>query len=195
MTGRLELVTEPAHLPVFLIEAKNNLYIRQNDDDALILGYLRSATEAVERYTGRSLIKRGYRLHLDCFADRIDLPRPPLIQVDSVKYDPQAGGEATLDPAIYEVQAVGPGRGSLQLAPGKAWPALTQDKALNRVRIDFQAGYGDLWNDVPGPLKQGILYLTTQYYEAREPVAFSTKPHKVPLTLQFALDPYRVRLL
>ena len=45
--------------------------------------------------------------------------------------------------------------------------ALPMIPSGGRVEIDFTAGFGTGWSDVPADLRQAVLLLAAQYYELR----------------------------
>lgn len=112
----LIIETQPGAEPVTLTEVKNFLRVEIDDDDALIATIITAAREAVEVFTGRSLINKGYLQTLDSFpyytdtvmsqmayppsyyalprysttlwnySQMIKLFRPPLISIDRITY-------------------------------------------------------------------------------------------------------------
>lgn len=184
---KLTLVTAPARLPVSLNELK--VQLRLNDDetqeDALLLGLLRSTVEHCERFTGRALITQTWMLFLDVWpcgdgpalhegfhvgavteaaASNIELPKPPLQSVSHVKTYDDDDVAATWATGNYFVDIAGePGR--IAVRAGQAWPSAT--RAANAIEIQFVAGYGGDPGNVPEALRHGILMLAAHLYEHR----------------------------
>lgn len=69
----------------------------------------------------------------------IELPRPPLQSIASVKYL-SSGSQVTLSPSSYTVTT--DGFGKLYLAAGSTWPTGV-DTNPGAVEVEFVAGYGD----------------------------------------------------
>ena len=157
-------VDGPATEPVTLAEAKAQLRLEHNDDDALIDGLIVAAREYAEAVTRRALITQTWKLTLDAFCAKIDLPKPPFQSVASVKYLDTGGVERTLDPAAYDA-VFDTTEAFVMPAYGTSWPS-TRDQA-GAVRIAFVAGYENA-NEVPQAIKQGMLIHLTQLYEDRE---------------------------
>lgn len=97
----------------------------------------------------------------------IELPKPPLVSVQSVKYL-ASGVQETLDPAGYNV-AVTSLFGTVSLASGAAWPT-TIDTNSEAVEIAFTAGYGSgaqVKARCPG-IVQALLLLASDAFRNRE---------------------------
>ena len=187
----------PAVEPVSLAEAKLHMRVDLDDDDALIQKLIEAARRHTEDFTSRSLITQTWKLTLDRFPESlllwrwdawtcsnvIELPKPPLQSVTSVKYYDPDGVLQTLAASKYLVDAVTePGR----IAPvtGEFWPA-TQDR-INAVEIIYVAGYGAAAANVPAGLLAAIKLLLANWYENREAtIAGSLNP--VPLAVEALL--------
>lgn len=165
MTG-LELVTPPAVEPLALAEVKDMLKIEHEDEDALLDRLIRVARQNCEQVTSRAMIAQAWRLTLDHWPGRIvALPNAPLIAVTGVVTIGADDGEAAVPGGLYVVDtATAPGR--LIRRTSAAWPV--PGRSYNGIRIDYQAGYGPSWNDVPEPLRQGMLHLVAHLYEGRD---------------------------
>lgn len=78
----------PAEEPVSLTEAKAHCNIESDfvEDDDAIEAFIAAARESCEARTGRQLVSATYVLRLSGFpcVDVIELPRPPLVSVNSV---------------------------------------------------------------------------------------------------------------
>lgn len=177
--------------PVALGEAKGHLRVDIADDDALIGRLTTAAREQVEEITGRAIVAGTWDLVLDswpCGAE-ISLPRPPLRSVSSVTYKLADGSEATLDPALYAVDAASePGR--IVLAPGASWPP-DELYPVGAVRIRYAAGYTSA-AAVPVGIWQAMLLLIGHLYENREAVAVGHTVTQLPLAVDALLAPWRV---
>jgi len=156
---------DPATEPVTLAQAHSQLSLDQGftDDDALILILIQAAREYCENYTSRAYVPQTWRYSLDAFpwyganinwSDRyscyqrtglwtksltITLPRPPLIQINSIVYLDVNGVPQTIDPSQYVVDYDSePAR--VVPAPGLYWP-YPELYRPNTVQITYQAGY------------------------------------------------------
>lgn len=222
MSGRtkLRLISAPIDTPVTLDEAKSHLRVDYDDDDALIQELLQAATDYCESFLGRALIDQTWELALDSFVHwrhfretrdgylyyddplrwlhrhehGIKLPKPPLIDILSVKYDDPTGAEQTLDPSKYEVDAIGePGR----IVPLEPWPAI--HPGVNPVRIQFRCGYVDntmspASGNVPSSIKSAIKLMVGDLYASRETISPGYRVVQNPLTTEFLLQRHRFDL-
>lgn len=137
----IRVTTAPPYYPLSRDEAKVFCRVDDGDtsQDAVIDMLIAALTDHAENKTGRSFVQRSYELLLDCFPwYQINIPQPPLLTIDSVKYYDSANVLQTLSPSLYAVDIYHePGR--LQPAYGEAWPVTYG--VMNAVQIAFTAGY------------------------------------------------------
>lgn len=165
------IISEDGVEPVTLDEAKQQCYIPTDDDDSDIEDLLTRMITAARKYgenrTWVSLVDKTYETTLDEFpCGIIELPKPPLISVESIKYD-TSDGEQTLSEDDYRITGKMLGR----IEPVNSWPS-TKDK-LGAVRIQFKAGFEDEEGDpgtsnVPEDLKHAILMKVKAFYDNRD---------------------------
>jgi uncharacterized phiE125 gp8 family phage protein len=168
--GSLKLATAPAVEPISLDEAKLHLRVDISDDDTLITSQIQTARRRAEKIAGRAFITQTWDYVLDAFpqGDTLEIPKPPLQSITSIKYYDQDGTEYTLSSDDYYVDTYGePGR--VVLKSSATWPSITLREA-NGVVVRFMAGYGDA-DDVPEEFKQAIYLLVGHFYENREAVS------------------------
>src|SRR5262245_43459064 len=140
----LRVLVPPAAAPLTVAEAKSHLRFFETVEDAVIAGYIRAATAALDGPDGAlgiALITQPLELCTDvpCRWCAIRLPCPPLQAVESVSYVDQDGAEQTVNPAVYQAIGVGD-QGWLALAYGQSWPSMRfQPEAL---RVTYRAGFG-----------------------------------------------------
>jgi uncharacterized phiE125 gp8 family phage protein len=185
----LVLTTAPLTEPVSLDDAKLHLRVDIDTDDTLINALIIAARQHIENVLNRSLITQTWDLWLDEFPgdDYIELPKPPLSSVSSLKYYDTSDTVATWAAANYFVDTKSePGR--LCLAYGITWPTTTL-RDFNGVDITFVAGYGAA-TAVPKPIKQAMLLLIGHLYEHREAVT-TGQITTVPMAVDALIYPYR----
>lgn len=180
----LKMITGPAAEPVSLTEVKSHLRIDSDTEDTYLGTLIQTAREFCENFQNRAYITQTWELTTDswgCFP--LDIPLPPLISVESIKYFDTENVEATWDAANYFVDIDSePGRiglGYLVTLPQ------TVLRPTNGVKIQFIAGYGAAL-DVPLRIKQAILMLVGHYYENRETVS-PVDLKEVPLAVKSLL--------
>ncbi|MEM0990723.1 MAG: hypothetical protein AAGK00_17785 [Pseudomonadota bacterium] len=165
----LKETTPAAVTPVPLDEFADHLrlghgFVDDGSQNGLLDLYLRNATAVVERRTGQALIRRPYQLQSAGF-DRhghLSLPVGPVSTIDGFRYV-TPGSTITLDPEDWVLEPgtarqriTGPGGGPLWAMPMGAV-----------AEVDFQAGYGLAWTDIPDDLTQAVILLAAHYYENR----------------------------
>jgi uncharacterized phiE125 gp8 family phage protein len=162
-----KVVTAPATEPISTSEAKLHCRVDLADDDVPIAAWIVGAREEVERQTGMALITQTLELVLNDWpsSDRIELPRPPLTSVTSVKYKDKEGNETTWDSANY-LAGVDSIPGVLALAWDATWPSIDL-YPVEPIRIRYVAGFANA-AAVPQSLKQAMLLLIGHWYENRE---------------------------
>lgn len=166
----LRRVTAPAVEPVSLAEAKLQRRVEHALDDAWFTGIaIPSARQTAENITGRALVTQTWELALDAFPGcEIELAKPKVLSIVSVKYLDEDGIEQTVNPSQYTLDA-DTQPGWLLLADGASWPG-TQDGA-NAVRVRFTAGYGPAAADVPANIRQWMLMQIATAHKHRESFA------------------------
>jgi uncharacterized phiE125 gp8 family phage protein len=171
--------------PVTLAEARAQTRADCNDEDTLITSLASVATQAASDRLQRALVPTRYRLTLDSFPDAVELLKPPIMSVESVKYIDIHGDQQTLDPQDYFLDSVSE-PGYLVPATDRTWPA-TQDR-INAVEVEYTAGYPD--SAIPTPIKQWILLALGDMYNNRERSA--EKPAVPQHFADALLDTYRL---
>jgi uncharacterized phiE125 gp8 family phage protein len=177
----LSLTTPPAVEPVSLDEAKAQLRVTYDQEDALISALVTAARQRIEAELGVALIATGFREVHDAwpleigtavpvtdplsalFAGPLRLRRGPLIAVQAIAVADGTGAFQTVNLSSYAADVGSrPGR----IVPyDVAWPV--PGVAACGVRIDYTAGYGAAEADVPVPLRQAILQLVGDGFEHR----------------------------
>lgn len=178
----------PTEEPVSLQEAKAHLRVDLDDEDALIAGYIASARQWCEKWTGRAFITQTWTLGLDDWADRIAIPLAPLSSVTSVDYLDENDASQTLSTTIYQVVTGGDQGGVIFRKDGQSFPSLSDLK--EPITITFVAGYG-LASDVPEPIRQAILLLVGHWFRNRETVGVVSENTPLEFTVTALLMAYK----
>lgn len=85
LTYRYEL-SVPGTLPITKESAKSYLKLETDADNATIQDMVATVVQFAERYTGRDMRPKTWKLWLDCFEDRILLRKSQVNSITSVKY-------------------------------------------------------------------------------------------------------------
>jgi uncharacterized phiE125 gp8 family phage protein len=146
---------EVAPAAVALGEVKAFLRLATSDEDALIAGFVRSATVACETFTGLTLVMREVRETVVPGAWR-RLGAPPVQAIEAVSSLSADGAEVTMAADSYRIDID---------AAGDGWVRVPS--AERRARVRYTAGLAADWNGLPEPLRQGIVRLAAHLYAAR----------------------------
>jgi uncharacterized phiE125 gp8 family phage protein len=180
MSG-LYLITAPVDDVITLAEVKAQLRITSSDQDAVIQALIDSAVNQIDPagggWLGRALRPQTWELRMRGFPYWYDgcgyyrnhrcvyeqeLRYPPLLSVDSVKYDDRDGVEQTLvENTGFRVFGLG-SNGKARIAPvyNGSWPTSVRGDEES-VRIRYTAGYelGSAPDEMPGPIKQAVVLM------------------------------------
>ena len=184
------IVTEPTAEPLTLTEVKDSLRDTPVEDDALVSVLITAARRAAEAHTHRVFVTQTW----DYFADKfpasaitfLELPRPPLVSVTSIKYTDTDGVQQTWDSSKYVVDTHAE-RGRILPAWSEIWPSTRQ--VMNAVEIRFVAGYG-VPDDVPEDIRTAMLLQINHLYDHRQSVVIGAIGTVLPLGVKALLSPY-----
>ncbi|RMD92831.1 MAG: hypothetical protein D6811_06170 [Alphaproteobacteria bacterium] len=125
---------------------------------------LRAAIAQIEARTGKALIARGFAMELTDWRDPgcQTLPIAPVSAVTALITRDRQGNATQHDPSsvVLVADAMRP---QLQARTGALPPIPWQGVG----RIEFIAGFGPGWNDVPADLAQAVLMQAAHLYEHR----------------------------
>lgn len=190
-------ISGPAEEPVSLEEIKDYLHVDFDEDDASLRAFITAARLKIEQRCQRAFSPQQWEYRVPEFADSIEIPMRPTIDVDAVKYLDADGVEQDVDPAAYAF--VLGGDDASQIIRLRTWPTTAQRP--DAVRIRFTAGYPsdespeDPAGDVPETIKQAIRWLVGHFYDNRESVQIlrsSQEYREIPDSVQAIIAPYIV---
>ena len=138
-------------------------------EDTAIMGQIKAARDYCEKITWRALATQTITAYPTRFpsSNELELPRPPLQSVTSIKYKNSDGTEATLTETTDYLVDDERMFGRIVLAYGKSWPTFTP-YPMNPIKIEYVAGYSET-NLIPETTKQAMLILIGHWYFNREP--------------------------
>jgi uncharacterized phiE125 gp8 family phage protein len=161
-------ITPPATEPVSVDEVKLHLRLDPGDhaEDSLLALFIAAAREHGEDITRLAFATRTLECILDDFppSTYLELPKPPLASVTSIKYKNADGVEVTMavdTDYLVDTSRI-PGR---ILTPNYAsWPYFVP-YANNPIKIRYVAGYA---SGLPMKFKQAMLLHVGFLYKARD---------------------------
>lgn len=209
------LITAPVVEPITRQFVKEHSRVEIDDEDDQIDLYIQAAREQAENTEcWIQLMAATWELRLDRFpsdGSPILLPRPPLMDVISIKYIDTDGvlqtlSDSSVSPAItstlYTVDLKSPTHpepGEIHLAYGESWPSTRAEH--NAIRIRYRAGFAEASGSppetpspslLPGGVLQWIAIAAATSYADRESRIVGT----IVAELDFIaglLDPWRAK--
>lgn len=194
----------PAVQALSLTYVKSHIRALGTSDDTLIGVYIDQATSYFEEQTGRQCLLATREAWLDAFpfigmsgADqRIELPKPPLVSVVSVKYidangvlQSFRGGSPIAD--LYRISAPAGDyatRGYVEPLYGQRWP--TARAETGAVRIQYTCGYGSTSAAMP-QLVRGILCFLVGHFDQYRSGTQDQAVAAIPLGVKDMLDGFK----
>jgi uncharacterized phiE125 gp8 family phage protein len=189
--ARSKIKLAPTKGAVSLEEAKIfcDVDSSDSDDDALLRGLVKGASNFFEQQTNRKLIEQQWFAYYDdfpSFADYLEIPYCPLSSVASLKYTDRNGDESTFAASNYDVDLAGePGR--LVLKYNVTWPSITLALS-NPIVIEYTCGYGDKSDEVDEDIKTAIKLVIEHWFINRG-------ASNIPAPAKAIIDSYKVYTL
>lgn len=133
-------------LPFVLAEVKEYTRISFNDDDVTLNKMGWAAAAEVEQFAQVALLTQSVRVTIFnvVLGSGLALPVGPV--ADSATVTVTMDGQSLTD---FELVA--------GLRPYLVWPSLVRGRAVERVVVEYPAGFGDTAEDVPHDLGQAVL--------------------------------------
>lgn len=163
----LELVDAPLVEPITLAEAKAQMRVEHNDDDALIERLIDVAISYtdVTGALGKAMITQKWGQWIAPNPSTVKLLLGPVQGVTAVRYYDTDG--VLQDDNYLNYQIFGTAQATtIEPKTGFNWPT-TQDRP-DAIKIEYEIGYGDTAADVPAVIKHAMLVLVAHWYENRE---------------------------
>lgn len=183
----VELTAIPsAAFPVAVLAAHLRLAQGFADDasqDAALEHYLRASCAAIEARIGKVLFARRFLLTVLEWQSTASHPFPlaPVREILAVRTLTRDGTQATVDPGNYRLQP--DAHRPLLVATGAQ---LAQPAQAGSVEVEFDAGFGAEWGDIPADLQQAVIMLAASYWGQE-----SDPTQGVPQAVAVLLEPYR----
>ncbi len=132
--------------------------------DPVLEPCLRSALAAVEAHCDKAVLARGFSWTVSAWRDlgRQSLPLAPVSAITRVAIVDRFGTEELTVPSRYVLE-----RDVHRPALVATGFVLPQIPVGGRAEIEFTAGFGGVWEDVPADIAQAVLMLAADIYEDR----------------------------
>jgi len=143
---------------VTLSEAQAYVRIETGEEEAILAGLIRTASAICESFLNQAVILRDFVLELRASSSWSQVPVMPVQAISKVELVSSEGVVSAL-PAIGYAVDVDPG--------GGGWVRLTSN-AGGRMRISGTVGMAAGQNDVPEPIRQGVLRLVAHLFASRD---------------------------
>ncbi len=134
------------------------------DQDGLLEGYLRAALAAIEGRIAKALIQRRFAWSIEDWSDPSGqaLPIAPVAAVQSLTLYAEDGTPSVIPPTQYRLVS------DLHRPRIAGTGILLPDVPTNgRAVVEFDAGFGLTWAEVPADLQQAVLLLAAEFYDHR----------------------------
>jgi uncharacterized phiE125 gp8 family phage protein len=149
----------PPPLPVPIEQVKAYLRIVGSDEDALLAGLVRTASELCEAFTRTALIEREVVETIAAPAAWARLGTAPVRAILAVSSVAADGSATALAPGDHAIDIDGSGVG---------WVRVLRGAGARRIEVRYRAGLAADWNGVPEPLRQGIVRMAAHLYAHRD---------------------------
>jgi uncharacterized phiE125 gp8 family phage protein len=149
-------IVEPA---VSLAEAQAFVRVETGEEEALLAGLIRTATAVCEAFVNQALIEREV---IETVAGSCQWQRLASAPVRSIELVETIGEDGSFSP-------LGAGRYAVDIDPsGDGWVRLTDPSWSGRLRVHCSAGMAGNPNELPEPIRQGVLRLVGHLFAARD---------------------------
>lgn len=147
-------------LPIITMsEAQAYVRIETGEEEAVLAGLVRSASALCEAFLNRVVIARPFSVDVVANSAWQRLELTPVGAITSVAAVDSAGAETLLPASAYAIDID---------ASGDGWVRAASASAGQRLRVSGTAGMADSENEVPEPIRQGVLRLVAHLFTARD---------------------------
>lgn len=169
--------TAPTKTSIDAALVKAGKRIRHDSENDLISFWVKAADEYVEKRTNLALMEQTFVLRLRRILPAVQLPRPPLKSITSVKYAVTGGTEQILSDPDDRVRI------------DRMLPTIDTGlvEQAGTMEIEYIAGADDP-EKVPAALRQASYLLAAHYVSAREAGYFEPRIMQVAKTIEFGVD-------
>ena len=153
------IVTPAALPPAALAELKQWLGITTAHDDAPLSGLLRAGIEMCEAFTGTMPLIAACEEIVPARSGWQALATQPVQAITAIESIDVAGNRTALSSSAYAVELD---------AQGGGWVRVAGVPAALRFAVRFTAGLAAEWDELPAPLRHGVIRLAAHQHRERE---------------------------
>ena len=165
-----------------LTEAKNHLKVDFDDDNDLITGFIGSAIEDAENYTGTNIKEAKYTILAGGWIQNMEIHLSPVQSIETVKYYDDNNDIQTLDALKYKILQKDKFCSIVYFTDPDNLPDV-YEKA-DTIEIKLTTGYAD--GKTPFSVMAAIKLILGDLYENRE-----DRPHGLPSRARALLRQFR----
>jgi uncharacterized phiE125 gp8 family phage protein len=144
---------------VTLSEAQAYVRIETGEEEAVVAGLIRTASALCEAFIQQVVVARDFSEDLAATGAWQRLALTPVRSIGGVEAVDSSGAGTPLAVGDYSVDVDSSGDG---------WVRITNSTLATRVRVTGTAGMADSENEVPEPIRQGVLRLVGHLFTSRD---------------------------
>jgi uncharacterized phiE125 gp8 family phage protein len=144
---------------VTMSEAQAYVRIETGEVEAVLAGLIRTASALCEAFLNRVVIARDFVLDVPASGAWERLELTPVQAISGAELVDNLGVAATLPVEAYAIDVDSSGDG---------WVRALQANGASRMRVSGTAGMAAGANDVPEPIRQGVLRLVAHLFTSRD---------------------------
>lgn len=180
-------IVEPAEISASaLTDLKSWLGISRPNEDGLLLDLLRASIALCEAFIGQAPLSQLVEERLPVSAGRRVLSFQPVISFEGAQIIAQSGIRTAIGPETFRF-SVG--------TDGSACFELLDDLDGQAIAVRARIGIAEVWENVPHPLKQGIIRFAAHQYRDRDSPASGKTPDTPPAIVTALWQPWRIMRL
>ena len=149
-------MAEPA---VTMSEAQTYVRIETGEEEAILAGLIRTASALCETFINQVVIARPFTEDIPASGGWERLTANPTRSISDVQGVDENGNASALQTGDYSVGID---------SAGDAWVRVASAVSGGRIRVSGTAGLAQNENEVPEPIRQGILRLVAHLFTARD---------------------------
>jgi uncharacterized phiE125 gp8 family phage protein len=158
---------EKPFIDLALIKTHLKLDSDSTDEDSYLNMIGNAAFNYAEKFTNLTFLKTKYQTFRDSFSTRaFVIRRTPMLEVDKIEYRETSEDDWQLLETDKYVVTKENYYSRIIRAKQQQWPIGVETEQQN-IRITFDAGFGESFDDVPDDLKMAMLNHVAMLYEER----------------------------